>query len=155
MHTFFYFSHDATHFISSAEDKAVLFDIKLLVTDGTVFPEGATIIFNQPIINSGNTYRTDLGIFEPPVNGVYSFTATICTVIETWMIIGLMKDGTILDEFMIGDYLWHTCSTITAYTYVTTANTVFVKVLRTYRGILTSKMGVSSFKGILITTLKP
>ena len=90
----------------------MLYNIKLNVYK-TVFTQGATITFNEPIINYGNGYRTDLGIFEPPVNGVYSFTVTVCTFWDTWMVFGLMKDYTILDEVIVGDDDWHQCSSST------------------------------------------
>ena len=70
---------------------SVLFDIKLPASM-EVFSENETIRFTNTIINYGNGYRTDLGIFEPPVNGVYSFTVTICSYVDTWMVVGLMKD---------------------------------------------------------------
>ena len=135
----------------------MLFDIKLQVNQ-QVFAAGATIKFNHPIINTGNVYRTDhgmYGIFEPPVNGVYSFTVTVCTFPFTWMLFGLIKDGTVLDEVMVGDNDWHACGTSTTNTYVTTANKVWVKVLQTNRGVLNTELGVSSFKGILLSTSKP
>ena len=132
----------------------MLYDIQLNVYK-TVFTPGATITFNEPIINYGNGYRSDLGIFEPPVNGVYSFTVTICTFWGTWMVFGLMKDNTILDKVMVGDDYWHQCSSSTTYTYLTTDNRVLVKVLQTNNGMLNNDKGLGSFKGTLLSKSSP
>ena len=132
----------------------MLFEIKLPVHKKT-FAAGATIIFTHPVVNSGNAYRTDLGIFEPPVNGTYSISATICTYLDTWMLIGLMKDETVMDEVIVGDPTWHQCGTSAINTYVTTANKVWVKVLQTNKGVINCYKGISSFKGVLLSTSMP
>ena len=134
----------------------MLFDIKLPVIHQSI-TTGETIIFSDPMYNHGNAYRTDLGIFEPPVNGIYSLTATICVFPASFIVFGIMKNDTVLDQIVSGQTQWHECNTITTNAYLTVMDIVFVKALAVSGeyGILDSDFGVPSFKGILLSTLKP
>ena len=119
------------------------------------FADGDTVIFTHPTANVGNAYHTDFGFFEPPLDGTYSFSATMCTYPDTWIVFGLMKDNDVLDEIIVGDTSWHQCGTSTAVPYVTTRNKVWVKVLRTRHGIVDKDYGISSFTAVLLNTLSP
>lgn len=112
--------------------------------------DGDTIIFTHPVVNTGNAYNTGFGFFEPLVNGTYSFSSTVCTYPDTWMVFGLMKDNDVIDEIIVGDPGWHQCATSTAVTYVTPKNKVWVKVLRTHHGVIDKDYGISSFTGVLL-----
>ena len=72
-----------------------------------------------------------------------------------WMLFGVIKDGTVMDEMVVGDRDWHQCATSTTNTYITTTNKVWVKVIQTNRGTLNAGLGVGSFKAVLLSTSKP
>ena len=49
-----------------------------LTEDQTVSP-GDNFIFNEAILNYGNAYNADTGIFQCPVHGLYMMLSTILT----------------------------------------------------------------------------
>ena len=137
----------------SAHVPAVFFQMNLPVKK--TLTAGDTVLFTQTVTNSGNVYNTNLGFFQPPVDGVYSFSATLCVYPGTWMVFGIMVDSKVINEIITGEPQWHTCDTSHIVTYITTRQKVWVKLLRTRNGVMDKAYGISSFSGFLLTSASP
>lgn len=98
----------------------------------------------------GHGYSTEFGFFEPPVNGTYIFSVSLCTYANSWIRFEIMRDSYKLNDYFVGADEWHTCGTTDSVTYATTSNKIFVRVLDVYNGVIDMALGTSSFKAILV-----
>ena len=129
--------------------------IRLRLANYRTYTAEEIVIFTDPVANVGNAYSTSAGFFIPPFDGIYSFSVTLCVYPNTWIVFALMKDYQIVDQKMVGETIWHDCGTSHMVISAGPVNKIWVKVLRTYTGVVSNEYGVSSFTGVLLNTNVP
>ncbi|XP_060563831.1 heavy metal-binding protein HIP-like [Ruditapes philippinarum] len=112
------------------------------------------IVYSNIILNTGDSYNKDNGMFVAPVSGLYLFTAQVCLKKSVWVSIGIVVNDSIVSKAGIGENVWEKCYTIDAITAVEKGNEVLVKCTagcansdQLYESIT---YATNSFSGVLI-----
>ncbi|XP_060563851.1 heavy metal-binding protein HIP-like [Ruditapes philippinarum] len=109
-------------------------------------------VYSNIILNIGDAYNKDTGVFVAPVSGVYLFTAQVCLTANSWFYVGIVVNGKLMSKTGIGEKTWEKCYTIDAITEVEKGNEVSVKCTASCDSNerLFENSNTNSFSGVLI-----
>jgi hypothetical protein len=118
---------------------------------------GNTIVFTDIVLNLGESYNTNTGVFTVPIGGIYLFTVQLCYDQSMYIDYGLVVDGVYMDIARYQDnYSSVCCFKLTTTVSVKSGNKVWVKVIyRSGSGYIlhhTDTNYWTSFSGVLIHT---
>ncbi|XP_060582039.1 heavy metal-binding protein HIP-like [Ruditapes philippinarum] len=118
---------------------------------------GETIVFTDILLNLGESYNTDTGVFTVPLGGIYLFTVQLCIDQSKRIDYGLVVDGVYMDIARHQDnYSSVCCFKLTTTIPVQSGKKVWVKVIsQTSSGQIlfhTDTNYWTSFSGVLIHT---
>ncbi|XP_060602878.1 complement C1q tumor necrosis factor-related protein 3-like [Ruditapes philippinarum] len=122
------------------------------VTDKSL-ENNKVFVYSNIIINIGDAYNKDTGVFVAPVSGLYLFTAQVCINGNMKVYAGIVVNGRLISKTAIGDKSWWKCYTIDAITAVEKGNEVSVKCTNSCDvsdNLGETSFAVNSFSGILI-----
>ncbi|XP_060569749.1 heavy metal-binding protein HIP-like [Ruditapes philippinarum] len=116
---------------------------------------GDTIIFTDILLNLGDSYNTDTGVFTVPLGGIYLFTVQLCIYTSSYIDFGLVADNVYMDEARYRDDSGHICCyKLTTTVHIKSGTKVWVKVIyRTESGDTLYHNDAhywTSFSGVLI-----
>jgi hypothetical protein len=116
---------------------------------------GDTIVFTDILLNLGDSYNTDTGVFTVPLGGIYLFTVQLCYDQSMYIDYGLVVDGVYMDIARHQDnYSSVCCYKLTTTISVKSGNKVWVKVInRPGSGKILYQSDTNywtSFSGVLI-----
>ncbi|XP_060585560.1 uncharacterized protein LOC132741422 [Ruditapes philippinarum] len=118
---------------------------------------GDTIVFTDILLNFGEAYNSDSGVFTAPFGGIYLFTVQLCISASLYIDYGLVVDNVYMDtaRYNIGTG-YCVCFKLSTTVHVKTGNKVFVKVVsRSGSGIIlhhSNSHYSTSFSGVRIQT---
>lgn len=115
---------------------------------------GRTIIFTEALLNLGNAYRTDTGIFTAPNDGSYIFTVQICYDAAKLIDFGIVVNGENKHMARYRDN-WSrvNCQSSTTTVELKSGDTVWVKVINQSGGTILYDDSTgywNTFSGILV-----
>ena len=117
---------------------------------------GDTIIFPDILLNLGEAYNSDTGVFTAPYGGIYLFTVQLCVLNSKHIDYGLVVDGVYRDIARYNDnYGSIACHKSTTTLLLKAGNKVWVKVIMTASGQRLyhhDSYYWTSFSGVLIHT---
>jgi hypothetical protein len=118
---------------------------------------GDTIVFTDIVLNLGDSYNTDTGVFTVPLGGIYLFTVQLCIYNNKQINYGLVVDGVYMDLAKYHDNSGSVCCyKLTTTISVKSGNKVWVKVIsRSGSGQILHHSDTyywTSFSGVLIHT---
>jgi hypothetical protein len=119
---------------------------------------GNTIVFTDIVLNLGDSYNSDIGVFTVPLGGIYLFTVQFCKDKGQRIDYGLVVDGVNRDAAIYQDnYGGHvSCYRLTTIVSVKSGNKVWVKVIyRSGSGQILNHYDAhcwTSFSGVIIHT---
>ncbi|XP_060557323.1 complement C1q tumor necrosis factor-related protein 2-like, partial [Ruditapes philippinarum] len=118
---------------------------------------GYTIVFPDILLNLGDSYNTDTGVFTVPLGGIYLFTVQLCYDQSKYIDTGLVVDNVYMDIAQYQDnYSSVCCYKLTTTVSVQSGNKVWVKVIsRSGSGQILHHSDTyywTSFSGVLIHT---
>ena len=91
---------------------------------------GDTIIFPDILLNLGEAYNSDTGVFTAPYGGIYLFTIQLCMDNGLRIEYGLVVDGVYMDIARYGDnYGGVSCHKLTKTLLLQTGNKAWIKVI--------------------------
>jgi hypothetical protein len=148
----------------------MLFYLYTLISDKVVSPNiafhaknvkngnpvaGETIVFTDMVLNLGESYNTDTGVFTVPLGGIYLFTVQLCVYNNKQINYGLVVDNVYMDVARYNDnYSDVVCNKLTTTISVKSGNKVWVKVkYRSSSGNILYHSNIhywTSFSGVLI-----
>jgi hypothetical protein len=117
--------------------------------------DGDTIVFTDSVLNLGESYNTDTGVFIAPLGGIYLFTVQLCTLNDLRIYIGLVVDDVYMDTAWYDDKDYTACCfKLTTTVSIKSGNKIWVKVIgRTGSGKIlyhNDSHYWTSFSGVLI-----
>jgi hypothetical protein len=59
-------------------------------------------VYSNIILNIGDAYNKDTGVFVAPVNGLYLFTVQVCLIDNSWVLVGIIVNGTPISKTTFG-----------------------------------------------------
>ena len=118
---------------------------------------GATILFRDVLLNLGEAYNSDTGVFTAPYGGIYLFTVQLCIGHSRYTDYGLVVDGVYRDVARYdNNYAGVSCHKLTTTVLLKSGNKVWVKVITTTgRNMILEHSDSNfrtSFSGVLIHT---
>jgi hypothetical protein len=118
---------------------------------------GDTIVFTDILLNLGEAYNSNTGVFTVPLGGIYLFTAQLCVHVSQYIDFGLVVDNVYMDIARYRDNSGYICCfTLTTTVHIKSGNKVWVKVIsRTGSGTILfhdDSHYWTSFSGVLIHT---
>jgi hypothetical protein len=153
------------------EDKNYFFIIisfisALLLTDTIAFKvrgptdislvAGQTIIFAKNMLNKGEAYSNNTGIFTVPMSGTYIFMIHLCIYHSKNMYYGIMVDDTVYTSGRFYDSDANSCYTADALLVLNGGERVYVKCLSASSGNILNEYSSSTlnywstFSGLLV-----
>ena len=116
-----------------------------------------TLVFINVILNIGDAYNNDNGIFTAPVTGLYLFTAHLCLQQVDWANFGIVVNGTAVSVTGIGDQWW-SFNAFDAITLVENGKDVNVQCINDcdkHDKLKTHEYIINSFSGTLFKCFPP
>jgi hypothetical protein len=117
---------------------------------------GDTIVFTDIVLNLGESYNTDTGVFTVKLGGIYLFTVQLCILNKERIDYGLVVDNVFMDVARYHDnYNSVCCYKLTTTVSVKSGNKVWTKVIYRSSGgyIYHSDTNFwTSFSGVLVHT---
>ncbi|XP_060593580.1 uncharacterized protein LOC132748054 [Ruditapes philippinarum] len=110
-------------------------------------------VYSNIILNIGDAYNKDTGVFVAHVSGLYLFTALVCLIDNSWVLVGITVFDTPISKTAFGDKNWWKCYTINAITAVEKGNEVLVKCTANCESnekLHEDTYAINSFSGVLI-----
>ncbi|XP_060582042.1 uncharacterized protein LOC132738551 isoform X3 [Ruditapes philippinarum] len=91
---------------------------------------GTTIVFTDILLNLGESYNTNTGVFTVPLGGIYLFTVQLCIDQSKYIDTGLVVDNVYMDVARHRDNYYSVCCyKLTTTISVQSGNRVWVKVI--------------------------
>ncbi|XP_060573409.1 cerebellin-2-like [Ruditapes philippinarum] len=113
--------------------------------------DGGTIIFGSTFVNEGNAYNTSTGIFTAPVNGTYSFSLQLCSLMNNYFLTAIMIDGTTYATLYVYDKDAYPCDSTDTVAVLHEHSKVFVKCThRCLNAVFEDNFHMNSFSGYLV-----
>jgi hypothetical protein len=118
---------------------------------------GQTIIFANNMLNKGEAYSNNTGIFTAPVSGTYIFMIHLCISHSKIMYYGIMVDDTVYTSGHFYDTDSQNCYTADALLVLNGGERVYVKCLSGSSGNVLYEFSSSTynywntFSGLLVT----
>ena len=110
-------------------------------------------MFTRVLLNDNAVYNANTGEFKAPVDGTYTFTATICMYSNKYLKLQLLANDTVISSFIAGDRDWGSCTSSTAISQVQKGHIVKLVVVEIYGSggkVVNNDTGyLSSFVGTL------
>ena len=113
------------------------------------YDEGAIVQFDSIVTNIGDAYSEQLSVFQCPSDGIYLFSISLFTTVETFMSANIVKDGVVLLASR-SDYTDSIQSSVVVVTDCLASETVWVECDMNNNGLIGNRR--SSFSGVLITS---
>ncbi|WAR22730.1 hypothetical protein MAR_036399 [Mya arenaria] len=88
---------------------------------------GQTIVLQSVVINDGQGYDPNTGIFTCPFSGLYMFTLQHCVDREKYSHVGIVKDNTMLVAGVAYGTTWWPCSSMQAFVSLSKGEKVWSK----------------------------
>lgn len=105
------------------------------------------VVFTKTLFDRDGVYNNSTGKFTAPVDGVYLFTASLCTPPNKDVWLHFVADGTKIGALMTGDKYWNTCSSGSAITFLSKRSNVWLSPVSVSSGISFNNNEQSYFNG--------
>ena len=146
----FTFSQFFCKVVSTAPDQIAFYAYMNTISESNL-PVRHILRFDTVIVNEGQGYHQDDGVFTVPPNGKYIFSWTIATETGGFVSVEIVVDGRVVgSSFANGPYGWD-FSTGVVIVQASAGNHVFIRMHQTGSGVIHSDAkGRSSFSGCLL-----
>ena len=99
-----------------------------LSQDVTLPREHQRVVYDVIVMNEGNAYGPETGIFRAPVDGTYMFAVTACTDGNDRISLHIVKDQQmVIGELRSGDEVYKDCNSEVSTAYMIAGSTVWVE----------------------------
>lgn len=112
---------------------------------------GQKVRYNDILLNEGNGYNPNTGVFRASVEGIYVFAVKICSWWQQWDELEIVHDQVVIGRALSGDSAVSSCGTDVATAYLKVGSEVWVARARGTGGAIQRTIYWCSFIGVLVS----
>ena len=110
--------------------------LKVRLSKDVTLSVGQRLMYDNVVVNVGNSFDRVSGCFRAPSNGTYLFSVTACSKGNDWGVLNIVNDEKVLGQVRSGnDGGYYDCNSEVAVGYMEVGSQVWIEMLEGGNGV--------------------